>query len=77
MSVLVINYVEDFSGGTGSVTQAKQLIAVSAEKLATAEALFRMADILGDFDKALEGLNRLDELQAECQKVRVQFGLPI
>lgn len=77
MASLWAIYIEDLSGGEGTVTKARDAASNGIGKLAEAEGLLTLAKIMKDGTKALAALSAVNEVAAQSQILRARFGLAI
>jgi hypothetical protein len=74
---LILGYVEDFSGGEGSVRRFRDTLAEEHRRLTLARAAIRSADVAGESQGALAALRDINGVFAEVQFVRAKLGLAI
>jgi hypothetical protein len=74
---LFLGYIEDFSGGEGSIRQFRDGLANEQRHLALATADLRLGEVTGKEDHALAALKEINGVLAEVQFVRAKLGLPI
>ena len=74
---LYLGYVEDFSGGEGSIRQFRDALANEQRRLALASSELRLGAVTGEESHALVALKEINGVLAEVQFVRAKLGLPI
>lgn len=74
---LFLGYLEDFSGGEGSIRQFRDGLANEQRRLVLATAELRLGDVTGDDALALAALKEINAVLAEVQFVRAKLGLPV
>lgn len=74
---LYLGYVEDFSGGEGSIRQFRDALANEQRRLALASSELRLGEVTGEESHALVALKEINGVLAEVQFVRAKLGLPI
>lgn len=75
--VLLTGYIEDFSGGDGSVRRLRELMTTQVRRLAEIDGQMKSAFALNDKGKILSGLTEISAVLGEVQYARAQLGLPI
>lgn len=74
---LFLGYVEDFSGGEGSVRQFLDTLANEQRRLALATSELRLSEVVDAEKHALVALKEINGVFAEVQFVRAKLGLAI
>jgi hypothetical protein len=74
---LIGGYIEDFSGGDGSIRGLRDKMTSEVRQLAEIEGKFRLAFALNDLSNVSSGLAELSKLLGEVQFARAQLGLSI
>ena len=74
---LVSTYLEDYSGGDGSVRRLREVISVQVRRLAEANGQINMAEALQDQTKVVAALGAINEILSEVQFARAQIGLAV
>lgn len=74
---LLVTYIEDFSGGTGSTVKLRDAVTAQVRILATEEARIRMAQATGDNGEVIAALTQLNAVFGDIQALRAQLGLAV
>lgn len=74
---LVSIYIEDFSGGDGSIRRLKESMSTQVRQLSEVEGQFRLAVAFDDVTKIVSGLTVVSGVLGQVQFARAQLGLKI
>lgn len=74
---LLVTYIEDFSGGSGSTVKLRDTVTAQVRILATEEARIRMAQATGDNNEVIAAITQLNSVFGEIQALRAQLGLSV
>jgi hypothetical protein len=74
---LVSIYIEDFSGGDGSIRRLKESMSTQVRQLSEVEGQFRLAVAFDDVTKIVSGLTVVNGVLGQVQFARAQLALKI